>query len=69
MKVLQKIILIVFLTGIVCLSACKTTEEAAVDEVTPKEIYYDIEAVKVDLSSSYSAISRQYDPEPFIKLQ
>jgi len=69
MKNFKKICLAFFLLGIVCLSACKTPERAAENDVTPKEIYYDIEAVKVSLSSSYSAINQQYDPEPFVKLQ
>ncbi len=69
MKILHKVILIVFLVCAVSLSACKTTDMAAEHDVTPKEIYYDIEAVKIDLSSSYCALHEQYDPEPFIKLQ
>ena len=69
MKVLQKIILIVFLAGIVCLSACKKTEGAVVDDVTPKEIYYDIESIKIDISSSGSAVKHLYDPAPFEQLQ
>ena len=69
MKIFKKICLAFFLLGIVCLSACKTAERAAENDVTPKEIYYDIEAVKVSLSSSDSAINQQYDPEPFVKLQ
>ena len=52
MKVLQKTILIMLLAGIISLSACKKTDTAVVSDVTPKQIYYDIESIKIDISSA-----------------
>jgi hypothetical protein len=69
MKVLQKTILIMLLAGIISLSACKKTDTAVVSDVTPKQIYYDIESIKIDISSAGSAVKHLYDPEPFVKLQ
>lgn len=64
MNVLKRKIVCIAAACLICLSSCKiiTTEE-----LVPKDIYYDIERIKVDIVSS--PMKDMYDPQPFEQLQ
>lgn len=58
---MKKLIFVFTLIAVLCSCSSKKTA------VTPKELYYDIESIKVDMV--YSSLKDVYDPAPFEQLQ
>ena len=59
----KSVLLIIALILLSVFTSCKNQKET----VTPKDLYYDIERVQIDMA--YSPLKEVYDPEPFEQLK
>ena len=59
----KSVLLIIALILLSVFISCKNQKE----NVTPKDLYYDIERIQIDMA--YSPLKEVYDPEPFEQLK
>ena len=59
----KRLLILLSLLSALVLGSCKNQKE----NITPKDLYYDIERIQVDMA--YSPLKEVYDPEPFEQLK
>ena len=59
----KSLLIILSLLCALVFGSCKNQKE----KITPKDLYYDIERIQVDMA--YSPLKESYDPEPFEQLK